>query len=119
MPTHTAELMHDLRMPLQVIYSCAQLLEEEVGGNARARGYVQALLSGAAEMQQMLAGALEASRPEAGEARFAREDLVSQTWELCAAASSAPGARASGWAFTPTPTASSWRWTPRSTAASS
>ncbi len=84
MPTQTAELMHDLRMPLQVIYSCAQLLEEEVGGNARARGYVQALLSGAAEMQQMLAGALEASRPEAGEARFAREDLVSQTWELCA-----------------------------------
>ena len=59
MPTQTAELMHDLRMPLQVIYSCAQLLEEEVGGNARARGYVQALLSGAAEMQQMLAGALE------------------------------------------------------------
>ena len=53
MPTQTAELMHDLRMPLQVIYSCAQLLEEEVGGNARARGYVQALLSGAAEMQQI------------------------------------------------------------------
>ena len=84
MRTKNAEWMHDLRMPLQVIFSCGQLLEEEVGANERARGYVKTLLSGAAEMQRMLAGALEASLPGAGAPRFARVDLISATWDLCA-----------------------------------
>ena len=38
------ELVHDLRIPLQLISGCAQLLEQELGQNARARGYVETLL---------------------------------------------------------------------------
>lgn len=84
MRTKNAELMHDLRMPLQLICSCGQLLEEEVGENERAQEYIKMLLNGAAEMQRMLSGALEASRPGADAVRFARVDLISRTWEICA-----------------------------------
>ena len=79
-----AELMHDLRMPLQLMMSCAQLLELELGENKRARGYVEMLLGSAAEMQRMLAGALEQLRPESGLAKFSASELVGRTWEICA-----------------------------------
>ena len=78
------ELLHDLRTLLQVMASGAQLLEAEVGENERARGYVRLLQNGVAEMQRMLAGALEASRPEAGPLRLETCDLVGLTWEICA-----------------------------------
>lgn len=82
MKTGTAELMHDLRMPLQLMMSCAQLLEMEVGENERAKGYIQMLLGNAMEMQRMLGGAMEQLRPESGAARFVRSDLVQRTWEV-------------------------------------
>ena len=78
----TAELMHDLRMPLQLMLSCAQLLEMEVGENERARGYVQMLLGNAMEMQKMLSGTMESLRPESGAAEFVKSDLVHRTWEI-------------------------------------
>ena len=81
MKTKNAELMHDLRLPLQLMVSCAQLLEMEVGENERARGYVQMLLGNAMEMQRMLSGAMERLRPETGPARYVRSDLVARTWE--------------------------------------
>ena len=82
MKTGTAELMHDLRMPLQLMVSCAQLLEMEVGENERARGYVQMLLGNAMEMQRMLGGAMEQLRPDSGAPRFVKSDLVQRTWEI-------------------------------------
>ncbi len=82
MNTSNAELMHDLRMPLQLMMSCAQLLEMEVGENERAKGYVQMLLGNAKEMQRMLGGAMERLRPESGAPRFVRSDLVQRTWEV-------------------------------------
>lgn len=82
MKTGNAELMHDLRMPLQLMMSCAQLLEMEVSENERAKGYVQMLLGNAKEMQRMLAGSMEGLRPEAGGAKFVRSDLVHRTWEI-------------------------------------
>ena len=88
MPTQTAELMHDLRMPLQVIYSCAQLLEEEVGGNARARGYVQALLSGRSLVESSAADnnlQLEDRLPSPALAAPARPVLDSLTGQVSAA----------------------------------
>ena len=81
MNTKNAELMHDLRMPLQLMVSCAQLLELEVGENDRAQEYIHLLMKNALEMQRMLSGALEQQRPEAGPARFVRSDLVARTWE--------------------------------------
>lgn len=76
------ELVHDLRLPLQAMMSCAQLLEAEVGENERARGYVRMLLDSAAEMSRMLTAELERSRPEAGAVRWTRSDLVARTWEI-------------------------------------
>lgn len=76
-----AELVHDLRTPLQLMMSCAQLLEAEVGENARARGYVQMLLGNVRQMQKMLTGTMERMRPEAGETVFVKSDLVQRTWE--------------------------------------
>jgi len=82
MKTGNAELMHDLRMPLQLMMSCAQLLELEVGENERAKNYVQMLLGSASEMQRMLGGALEQLRPESGAAKYVKSDLVQRTWEI-------------------------------------
>lgn len=76
-----AELVHDLRAPLQLMVSCAQLLEMEVGENDRAREYVQMLLGGATQMQRMLTSTMERLRPEAGEMKFVKSDLVLRTWE--------------------------------------
>lgn len=76
-----AELVHDLRAPLQLMVSCAQLLEVEVGENDRAREYVQMLLGSAAQMQKMLTCTMEQLRPEAGGMKFVKSDLVLRTWE--------------------------------------
>lgn len=82
--TGNAELLHDLRMPLQLVVSCAQLLEMELAENERAQGYVKMLQSSVMEIQRMLTGALEKRRPEAGAVRFERCELVGFTWESCA-----------------------------------
>lgn len=76
-----AELLHDLRMPLQLIYSCGQLLENEVQENEHAKGYVEMLLTSTLQMQKMLAGAMEQLRPNSGGAHFVRGDLIALTWE--------------------------------------
>jgi len=82
--TGNAELLHDLRMPLQLVVSCAQLLEMELEENERARGYVQMLKGSVSEIQRMLTGALEQRRPEAGAVRLEPCELVAHTWEICA-----------------------------------
>ena len=73
-----AELMHDLRMPLQLMMSCAQLLEMEIGENERAKEYVRMLMGNAMEMRRMLSGAMERLKPET---KPVRSDLVLRTWE--------------------------------------
>lgn len=83
MRTKNVELLHDLRMPLQVMCSCAQLLEDEVGENQRARGYLEMLLGSAREMQRMLVGAMENRAPEDG-LQWVASNLILRTWEACA-----------------------------------
>ena len=75
-----AELLHDLRMPVQLMYSCAQLLEDEIGANERARGYVRMLMGSAVQMQRMLVGALDGAACGQGE----MVELIGLTWETCA-----------------------------------
>lgn len=55
---------HDLKMPIQLIYSCIQLLEMEISPNARAEGYLQMLMKSADQLQNMVSSALDA--PAAG-----------------------------------------------------
>lgn len=76
-----AELVHDLRAPLQLMMSCAQLLELEIGENDRAKDYVKMLLGSAAEMQKMLTHTMEQQRPENGGLKYVKSDLVQRTWE--------------------------------------
>ena len=82
MKTGNAELMHDLRMPLQLMMSCAQLLEMEVGENKRAKNYVRMLLGNAMEMQRMLGSAMEQFRQENGAPKYVKSDIVHRTWDV-------------------------------------
>ena len=50
-------LLHDLRQALQLIQASAQMLE--LSGDGQARGYLDALMEGAAQMGRLLDGALE------------------------------------------------------------
>ena len=67
-------LAHDLKMPLQLIYSCVQLLEMEISPNARAEGYLQMLLRSADELQSMVRQALDTDAPAS---RLQVQDVVS------------------------------------------
>lgn len=60
------QLAHDLKMPIQLIYSCVQLLEMEMSPNVRAKGYLQMLLKSANQLQRMVNGALDDVQPGTG-----------------------------------------------------
>lgn len=77
MDMHATQLAHDLKMPIQLIYSCVQLLEMELSPNARAEGYLQMLLKSADELQSMVRGALDAPGGRAMP-RLRVQDIVAQ-----------------------------------------
>lgn len=52
------ELLHDLRLSLQLIQASAQMLQFS-GNDGESRGYLDALMEGAAQMGRLLDGALE------------------------------------------------------------
>ena len=76
MDTRSARLAHDLKMPLQLIYSCVQLLEMEISPNARADGYLQMLIKSADELQSMVKNALDENNPKREKARLQVQDVV-------------------------------------------
>ena len=53
------QFAHDLKMPIQLIYSCVQLLELEVAPNARAESYLKLLERSADQLQSMVSNALD------------------------------------------------------------
>ena len=53
------QFAHDLKMPIQLIYSCVQLLELELAPNARAEGYLKMLERSADQLQSMVRSALD------------------------------------------------------------
>jgi len=59
MDLRAMQFAHDLKMPIQLIYSCIQLLEMELSPNARAEGYLDMLLRSANQLQSMVSGALD------------------------------------------------------------
>lgn len=59
MDLQAMQLAHDLKMPIQLIYSCVQLLEMELSLNARAEGYLQMLSKSADQLQRMVHRALD------------------------------------------------------------
>lgn len=67
MDMRSIKFAHDLKMPIQLIYSCVQLLEMELSPNARAEEYLQMLMNSADQIQSMVRSALDdGALPEAG-----------------------------------------------------
>lgn len=66
MDLRSMKFAHDLKMPIQLIYSCIQLLEMEMSPNARAEGYLQMLMKSADQLQSMVANALDGNRLQGG-----------------------------------------------------
>jgi len=76
------QLAHDLKMPIQLIYSCVQLLEMELSSNARAEGYLQMLLKSANQLQRMVLGALDDAQRETS-LRMELRDVVNDARMVC------------------------------------
>ena len=80
------ELAHDLRMPLQLICSSAQMIALSLeDGSADARAYVDMLLESAEQLRRMLDGAMDASDGVARmeQPRLVNGDLVACVRGLC------------------------------------
>lgn len=75
------ELAHDLRMPLQLIFSCARLLRLELDADASPAGaYAELLMDGVRQLEALLNGSLSA--PDAPP-RLAPVDLAACARALC------------------------------------
>ena len=66
MDLKSREFAHDLKVPVQLIASCIQLLEDEICENARAEAYLRTLARSAGQLQDMITHALEADMLRAG-----------------------------------------------------
>ena len=80
--TADVEWSHDLRMPLQQVASCAQLLRLELDGrDGAAAEYVELLMDGVSQMRRLLDRALE--RESRDVLRWSEADLPACVRELC------------------------------------
>ena len=79
------ELAHDLRMPLQLIASSAQMLKLSLDDPALdGRAYADLLLSSVEQLNRMLGGALEEAGTSARERpRVKNADLAARVRRLC------------------------------------
>ena len=59
MDLRSMQFAHDLKMPIQLIYSCVQLLELELAPNDRAESYLKLLERSADQLQSMVRSALD------------------------------------------------------------
>lgn len=82
MDLRSMQFAHDLKMPIQLIYSCVQLLEMEISPNARAEGYLQMLLHSASQLQNMVRSALDAGCAKPG---LQLRDVVQLARNVCRA----------------------------------
>lgn len=85
MDLRSMEFAHDMKMPIQLIYSCVQLLEMELEPNARAEGYLQTLMQSAGQLQSMVLNALDGDRLQRGCAplRLSLRDVVAEVRDIC------------------------------------
>ena len=84
MNLRSMEFAHDMRMPIQLIYSCVQLLEMELMPNARAEGYLKTLLQSAGQLESMVESALDGDGlQEDGSPRLELRDVVAEARDIC------------------------------------
>lgn len=77
------ELVHDLKVPIQMIYSCAQLLQLELKQDSRATEYVQMMMTSAQQLRGMVMGMLDRDRRAAGPESAAGIDIVPELRGVC------------------------------------
>ena len=82
MPEAAAEFLHDLRLPLQLISSCAQLIELETEDTPSLQSYTRMLLESVAEVQRLLTSRLDAWQAAAPYAPV-RTDLAALVRGVC------------------------------------
>ena len=70
MKQNNAELAHDLKMPIQLILSCAQLLEMEVSPGSSAENYLKMLMQSTWQLQSMLKNALDGEQLRGGQVQL-------------------------------------------------
>lgn len=78
MDLRSMELAHDMRTPIQLIYSCVQLLEMELAPNARAESYLQTLMQSAGQLQSMVEHALDGEK-----LHLELRDVVAEARVIC------------------------------------
>lgn len=85
MDIRAVEFAHDLKMPIQLIYSCVQLLEMELQTGSRAEGYLKMLMQSANQLQNMVVHALDDQRDrQLGiSLHMEKRDIVSDVRGIC------------------------------------
>jgi len=85
MDIRAVEFAHDLKMPIQLIYSCVQLLEMELQAGSRADGYLKLLNQSAHQLQRMVTNALDEDELQRGQhkLRLSMRDLVADVRDVC------------------------------------
>lgn len=78
MDLSSMKFVHDLKMPIQLIYSCAQLLEMEISPNAKAEGYLQMLLKNVDQLRCMVHSALDEKHPHKNHLHLKVLDVVAE-----------------------------------------
>ena len=88
----SAEWLHDLRMPLQLIYSCAELIRAEAGDGDAGR-HAELLMESVDQLRRMLEDALSRDNPAGEPPKLANVDLVRCLKSLCRRCRPAAGKR--------------------------
>lgn len=84
MPEIGAEWLHELRLPMQLILSSAQMLKlSREDASVDAEPYLDILLDNAAQVQRMLDGALDSARRAPMALHPVRRDLARSVRALC------------------------------------
>ena len=83
MDLRSMQFAHDLKLPIQLIYSCVQLLELEVGANARAESYLKLLERSADQLQSMVRSAMDGGLPDGAGLRLESRDVVAEARDVC------------------------------------
>lgn len=85
MDLRSMEFAHDMKMPIQLIYSCVQLLEMELAPNARAEEYLKTLMQSAGQLQTMVRNALDGDmlHPGGEGLRLCTLDVVAEVRDVC------------------------------------
>lgn len=78
MNLRTVELAHDLKMPIQLIYSCVQLLEMELPVDSKAEGYLRMLMQSANQLQNMVTRALDDGADRSDVLHLECRDIVAE-----------------------------------------